>query len=205
MTSFTSTHASGDTFNEGTTTVTYTAMDAAGNTTTSSFTVTVSDGEAPVISGNPTDITQTADAGAVFGCGHLHGAYGNRQCGHCLILGRRRFGDTFPVGTTTVTYTAIDDAGNTTTSDFTVTITDDEDPAIADTPANITQTADAGQCSAVINYTAPTASDNCAVTSFSGDAAIRRRVPRGHDNGHLYGRRPRRQYNDVQLYGDHHR
>ncbi len=75
------------------------------------------------------------------------------------------------MGTTTVTYTAIDDAGNTTTSDFTVTITDDEDPAIADTPANITQTADAGQCSAVINYTAPTASDNCAVTSFSGDAA----------------------------------
>ncbi|MDC0600227.1 HYR domain-containing protein, partial [Flavobacteriales bacterium] len=171
VTSFTSTHASGDTFNEGTTTVTYTAMDAAGNTTTASFTVTVSDGEAPIISGNPTDITQTADAGVCSAVVNYTAPTATDNVEVVSFSGDAASGDTFPVGTTTVTYTAIDDAGNTTTSDFTVTITDDEAPAIADTPANITQTADAGQCSAVINYTAPTASDNCAVTSFSGDAA----------------------------------
>ena len=171
VTSFTSTHASGDTFNEGITTVTYTAMDAAGNTTTSSFTITVSDGEAPIINGNPADITQTADAGACSAVVYYTAPTATDNVAIASFSGDAASGDTFPVGTTTVTYTAIDDAGNTTTSDFTVTITDDEDPAIADTPANITQTADAGQCSAVINYTAPTASDNCAVTSFSGDAA----------------------------------
>ncbi len=171
VTSFTSTHASGDTFNEGITTVTYTAMDATGNTTTSSFTVTVSDGEAPVISGNPTDITQTADAGLCSAVVNYTAPTATDNVAVASFSGDAASGDTFPVGTTTVTYTAIDNAGNTTTSDFTVTITDDEAPAIADTPANITQTADAGQCSAVINYTAPTASDNCAVTSFSGDAA----------------------------------
>jgi hypothetical protein len=171
VTSFTSTHASGDTFDEGVTTVTYTAMDAAGNTTTSSFTVTVSDGEAPVISGNPADITQTADAGQCSAVVTYTAPTATDNVAIISFSGDAASGDTFPVGTTTVTYTAIDDAGNTTTSDFTVTITDDEAPAIADTPANITQTADAGQCGAVINYTAPTASDNCAVTSFSGDAA----------------------------------
>lgn len=41
VSSFTSTHASGSNFPIGTTTVTYTAMDVAGNTTTASFTVTV--------------------------------------------------------------------------------------------------------------------------------------------------------------------
>ena len=171
VTSFTSTHASGDTFDEGVTTVTYTAMDAAGNTTTSSFTVTVSDGEAPVISGNPADITQTADAGQCSAVVTYTAPTATDNVAIISFSGDAASGDTFPVGTTTVTYTAIDDAGNTTTSDFTVTITDNEAPAIADTPANITQTADAGQCGAVINYTAPTASDNCAVTSFSGDAA----------------------------------
>ena len=171
VTSFTSTHVSGDTFAEGITTVTYTAMDAAGNTTTSSFTVTVSDGEAPVISGNPTDITQTADAGVCSAVVYYTAPTATDNVAIASFSGDAASGDTFPVGTTTVTYTAVDDAGNTTTSDFTVTITDDEAPAIADTPANITQTADAGQCGAVINYTAPTASDNCAVTSFSGDAA----------------------------------
>ena len=179
VTSFTSTHASGDTFNEGITTVTYTAMDAAGNTATSSFTVTVSDGEAPVISGNPTDITQTADAGLCSAVVTYTAPTATDNVAIASFTGDAASGDTFPVGTTTVTYTAIDDAGNTTTSDFTVTITDDEDPAIVDTPSNITQTADAGQCSAVINYTAPTASDNCAVTSFSGDAATGDAFPVG--------------------------
>ena len=131
VTSFTSTHASGDTFNEGITTVTYTAMDAAGNTTTSSFTVTVSDGEAPVISGNPTDITQTAEAGACSAVVYYTAPTATDNVAIASFSGDAASGDTFPVGTTTVTYTAIDDAGNTTTSDFTVTITDDEAPVIA--------------------------------------------------------------------------
>ncbi len=39
-------------------------------------------------------------------------------------------GDYFPVGVTTVTYTAVDIYSNSTDSTFTVTVTDDQDPAI---------------------------------------------------------------------------
>src|SRR5262249_29588222 len=46
-------------------------------------------------------------------------------------------GDTFPVGTTTVTYTAIDTASNTATCSFTVTVVDNTPPTIT-CPANLT-------------------------------------------------------------------
>ena len=52
-----------------------------------------------------------------------------------------------------------------------MTVTDDESPVIAGMPGNITQSNDAGACSAAVSYTAPTASDNCGIASFSGDAA----------------------------------
>ena len=64
-------------------------------------------------------------------------------------------GDTFPVGTTTVTYTAADVHGNTTTASFDITVTDDESPAITGMPSNITQSNDAGICGAAVSWTAP--------------------------------------------------
>jgi len=157
----------GDTFALGTTTVTYTATDVYGNTFTTSFDITVNDDEDPAISGTPANITQTADAGQCGAVVNYTAPTSSDNCGVTSYTSTHDSGDTFAVGTTTVTYTAEDAAGNQTTSSFTVTITDDEDPAIAGTPANITQTADAGQCGAVVNYTAPTSTDNCAVTSFT--------------------------------------
>ena len=57
--------------------------------------------------------------------------------------------DDFPVGTTTVTYTATDDAGNTTTASFDITVTDSEAPSIAGMPANFNLSNDAGACAAI--------------------------------------------------------
>ena len=57
VTSVTSTHAPGAVFSMGVTTVTYTAKDAAGNTITSLFKVTVKDVTAPTVSNCPADIT----------------------------------------------------------------------------------------------------------------------------------------------------
>ena len=55
---------SGTAFDVGVTTVTYTAEDAAGNTATMSFDVTVNDNQMPTISNMPTSpITQGTDAG----------------------------------------------------------------------------------------------------------------------------------------------
>ena len=75
------------------------------------------------------------------------------------MVGDAASGDAFPVGTTTVAYTATDIHGNSTAATFTVTVTDDEAPVISGLPANITQTADAGQCTADVTWTAPTAAD----------------------------------------------
>ena len=53
-----------------------------------------------------------------------------------------------------------DASGNTANCDFTVTVTDAENPVIA-CPADINQGTDSGSCDAVVTYTAPTGTDNC--------------------------------------------
>ena len=67
-------------------------------------------------------------------------------------------GSFFPVGTTTITCNTT--AGPTCT--FTVTVNDTQPPSIT-CPANVTQSTDPNQCSAVVTYPAPKANDNCGV------------------------------------------
>ncbi|MEM7104163.1 MAG: HYR domain-containing protein [Bacteroidota bacterium] len=69
-------------------------------------------------------------------------------------------GATFPVGTTTETYTVTDAAGNTAQCSFAVTVNDTEDPTI-NCPADITVNNDPGNCSAVITYSLTNINDNC--------------------------------------------
>jgi hypothetical protein len=81
-------------------------------------------------------------------------------------------GSAFPVGTTTNSYTATDDAGNTSSCSFTVRVNDTQAPTIT-CPANITVTSPAGSCTAVVTYTA-TPADNCpgaTVQVVSGPAS----------------------------------
>jgi subtilisin-like proprotein convertase family protein len=65
-------------------------------------------------------------------------------------------GGFFPKGTTTVDCGTSAGPG----CSFSVTVNDTEPPTIT-CPADVTQPADAGLCSAVVNYPAPTVSDNC--------------------------------------------
>ncbi|OWY24852.1 hypothetical protein C7N43_15525, partial [Sphingobacteriales bacterium UPWRP_1] len=76
----------------------------------------------------------------------------------------------YPVGTTTVTWTATDAAGNTATCSQTVTVTDNQPPT-AVCPSNITQPAASGLCSAVVNFTLPAPTDNCSATSAASPAS----------------------------------
>jgi hypothetical protein len=64
-------------------------------------------------------------------------------------------GATFPVGVTTVNCTATDGSGNTAICSFTVTIVDTQAPTIACPPSQVA-------VPGVVNYPAPTASDNCS-------------------------------------------
>lgn len=65
-------------------------------------------------------------------------------------------GSLFPVGTTTLTYEAVDIYGNSSQESFTVTVNDAQDPVIT-CPGTVF----AG-CDPVVNYPLPVATDNCA-------------------------------------------
>jgi HYR domain len=73
-------------------------------------------------------------------------------------------GATFPLGTTTNTF-SVTSNGQTATCSFTVTVVDTVRPAIA-CPAPITQYLASGNCTAMVSYTA-TATDNCAVSGIA--------------------------------------
>jgi hypothetical protein len=72
-------------------------------------------------------------------------------------------GGVFPVGATTLTYSATDAHGNTGSATQVVTVVDNTQPVIS-CPANITiePTCPTG---AIATYTTPTATDNCGVQS----------------------------------------
>ena len=147
-------HASGDTFPVGVTTVTCSATDAHGNTGTASFTVTVTDTTAPVVT-PPADVTveATSGAGAVVTFADATAARhrrrsARRECDHAS-------GDTFPVGVTTVTCNATDAHGNTGSASFTVTVTDTTAPVVTP-PADVTVEA-TGPSGAVATFADATA------------------------------------------------
>ncbi|MFN8396640.1 MAG: HYR domain-containing protein [Bacteroidia bacterium] len=70
-------------------------------------------------------------------------------------------GSVFPVGTTSNTFRATDAAGNSTTCAFNVVVVDNQAPSIT-CPANITANNQPNGCGAVVTFTSPTGTDNCA-------------------------------------------
>ncbi len=120
--------ASGSTFAIGTTAVGLAATDAAHNTATASFTVTVRDTIAPVVT-VPTSIT--AEATSANGAAVTYAApTATDAVGVTSLTSAPASGSAFPLGTTTVTATAKDAAGNTGTGSFTITVRDTTAPAI---------------------------------------------------------------------------
>jgi hypothetical protein len=120
VTSLTYSQDSGTTFPIGTTTVTVTAKDAANNTDTATFIVTVSDTTAPVVT-PPADLTveATSSDGAVV---NYPAATATDAVGVTSLTYSQDSGTTFPIGVSTVTITARDAANNTGTAFFTVTV-----------------------------------------------------------------------------------
>nr|MDQ3757668.1 HYR domain-containing protein [Actinomycetota bacterium] len=147
---------SGSTFPLGTTTVTCSATDAAGNTGSDSFTVTVQDQAAPVVT-PPADTTveATSASGApvTFRAATAHDAVDGDLPASCS----RPSGSTFSLGTTTVTCSATDAAGNTGSSTFDVTVRDTTAPDFA-APRDVVEEATSA-AGAAIDYASPSASD----------------------------------------------
>ena len=166
--------ANGATFPAGVTTITYTATDAAGLTTDGSFTITVTDNEAPTIDNLPADISVNNDAGV---CGAdvtwVEPTSADNCTGSTIAqTAGTANGATFPVGVTTVTYTATDASSNTFSASFTVTVTDNEAPTIDNLPANIAVNTDAGVCGADVTWVEPTPADNCTGSTIAQTAGL---------------------------------
>jgi hypothetical protein len=137
-----------------TTLVTCTATDDAGNTDTGSFTVSVADTTPPVI--NDVD---DIPAGAVSAAGATvdFDTPLATDVGAVTVGCNPLSGSVFPIGMTTVTCTATDDANLTANEIFTITVTDATAPVIT-TVDDITVEASATG-GALVPFTAPTATD----------------------------------------------
>jgi uncharacterized repeat protein (TIGR01451 family) len=114
--------ASQDTFPLGTTPVTCEATDAAGNSASSSFAVTVQDTTPPALL---CPASQTASATSASGAvvSYPPATAADAVDAAPIVTYSQASGTLFPVGTTTVTVTATDTAGNSSPCSFTVTVT----------------------------------------------------------------------------------
>ncbi len=164
--------ASGTTFPPGTTTNVFMVSDAAGNSNTCSFTVTVIDNQPPTIQ-CPADITMNCSPGMCGTIVNFSPPTGTDNCSGASTIQTSGLwsGYTFPVGVTTNVFEVSDAAGNTATCSFTVTVIDDQMPVV-NCPSDITVNNNAGLCSAVVSYSNPIGSDNCLGVSTVQTAGL---------------------------------
>jgi hypothetical protein len=198
---------SGSTFPLGTTTVTVTARDAAGKSSTGTVTVTVRDTTPPTLTA-PADITKEATApltpvalGTATAVDLVDGP---------VAVSNNALAAGFPVGTTLVTWTAVDGHGNRATATQRVTITDTTPPTatLTLTPGNlwppnhkmvaITPTLTTSDLAGPVTISGPTVTSNEPVDGLgdgdtspdwivSGTNGVQLRAERGgRGNGRIY-------------------
>jgi len=160
---------SGSAFPKGQTIVTFKVTDAAGLTKTCTFRVTVNDTEAPAIT-CPTVAPTTTTANS---CSSAPVTYTTPTAtDNCipaptvLRISGPTSGSSFSLGTTNVTWRAIDGAGRSSTCSFSVTVTDATLPSVI-CPQSMSVTGSGSPCMASVAYAMPTATDNCAVQSVA--------------------------------------
>ena len=156
------THNPNDTFDIGTTLVTYEAIDSAGNSATCSFSVTVVDNVPPSIS-CPSDISIGTDPGSCEGTASWPPIFAMDNCDPSPIVSCNfNSGDMFPIGVTTVTCTASDVSGNISTCTFNVIVVDSEPPMVTNCPPDLTINTNQNECEAIFSWTEPTFIDACS-------------------------------------------
>jgi len=145
--------------------VTLAVTDNDGATSTCARTIVVADGIPPVLT-CPDDIAVGTDTGSCEAILDPGQATCEDNCGDCTASGERSdtqpLNDPYPVGTTTITWTATDAIGNIATCAQTITVADDEAPVISECPADRTVPAGAN-CQATIPMLSDelVATDNC--------------------------------------------
>ncbi|MBW2939095.1 HYR domain-containing protein, partial [Aureisphaera sp. CAU 1614] len=148
---------------------TYEIADVCGNTATCDHIIIVEDTINPVMA-CPADIMANTDAGQCSAVVTYADASAIDACGIASVVQTSpdplvlSSGDAFPVGTTTVTFTATDVNGNTSTCSFDIIVEDNEDPVIA--CQDITVELDAnGDYNLTPGEVLASSSDNCGIAS----------------------------------------
>ena len=156
-TSLSSSHPSGSYFSIGTTEVTCIAVDSSGNADSCTFTVTVIDNEAPVLTCPDTIMVQAEPSACGATAEFTITASDNSK--EVSIFSSLDSGTFVPVGTTEVQVTANDPYGNSDSCSFVIIVQDVEPPHI-ECISDIIVPNDIGDCGAIVDFSL-TATDNC--------------------------------------------
>ena len=156
-----------DTYSLGTTTVTWTVTDNSGNSSTAIQSITVTDDENPTIS-TSSSVSATNDSGQCKATVSLAQPTTGDNCGVSTVTSDAPGNSLYNVGTSTVTWTATDIYGNSSTTTQDVIVTDTESPVIS-TPLAVSATADAGSCESQVSISVVPVTDNCGVSSMVND------------------------------------
>jgi len=171
---YSQTPAAGTMLGLGTYTVHIEANDGTNNAT-KDITLTVADQTAPQIT-CPANVTTNTAPGTCSATVNPGTASATDNCDSTpTIVGTRSDNQAlnapYPKGTTTIHWTATDDANNTSSCDQTITVNDNEPPTIS-CPSNITRNNDPGTCGAVVTYTTPVGQDNCPGATTAQTAGL---------------------------------
>ena len=152
---------------KGVTTITWTATDADGLTATATQTVTVLDEEKPLVTA-PAAISTRTDHGLATATVDVGSAQAQDNCSEVVASGLRSDGAElsapYPIGLTTVTWSATDESGNKNSSNQTIDVVGNAAPTIL-APSNMTFNTDLGVCNAIVNLGTATAHDDFAGVS----------------------------------------
>ncbi|MCA9319479.1 MAG: HYR domain-containing protein, partial [Planctomycetes bacterium] len=148
--------------NLGSTMISITVTDEAGNTSTNPATcaINVVDNTIPLISNCPSVINALTDPGMCTAMVTWAAPVATDNCSF-TVSSNFNPGDTFGLGTTVVSYTFTDASGNANSCNFNVVVADGEAPTIT-CPADVVVNSTPGSCGAMVTYNLPTASDPCS-------------------------------------------
>ena len=147
--------------------VTLTVTDVNGNVSTCVAVVTVIDDIPPTIN-CPMDVVTSNDPGICGAEVFFADAVALDNCTVASVVQTAGLpsGSVFPIGVSTVEYTATDSSGNTSVCQFTITVTDDEPPVIACQDATYELDVN-GMVTVNASDLIASATDNCGVASIS--------------------------------------
>lgn len=167
----------GSFFPTGSTIVTISAFSGSTLIDQCSFTINVVDREAPKIA-CPSDIVATLSPGQATAVINFPNPVITDNCGLSRFTFSPASGFAFPIGNTTVTLTAFDQAGNRSSCTFNVLVIDQEPPKLT-CPNDLSVKALPGDCFATVTFPPVTVSDNSNFTSIIYTPPSGSRLPIG--------------------------